>query len=87
MNLEMVIAIAAPSIVPTTPPKIDSTTDSVSICAMMSRPARAQRLAQPDLARPLGHHHQHDVHDHDAADHERQRHHADEHGEDAAGGR
>ena len=46
----------------------------------------AERLAQPDLARPLGHHHQHDVHDHDAADDERQRHDADEHGEDAARG-
>ena len=70
-----------------TPPNTDSTTDSVSICAMMSRALRAERLAQADLARPLGHHHQHDVHDDDAADHERQRDDADQHGEDAVGGR
>ena len=50
-------------------------------------PPRAERLAQADLARPLGHHHQHDVHDDDAADDERQRDDADEHGEDAVGGR
>src|SRR5947208_3764434 len=48
--------------------------------------ARAEGLSQPDLARALAHHHQHDVHDHDAADDERQRHDADEHGEDALGG-
>ncbi len=41
-----------------------------------------ERLAQADLRRPLGDHHQHDVHDHDAADDERQRDHADEHRED-----
>ena len=72
---------------PTTPPNIDSTTDSVSICDMMSRPPRAERLAQADLARPLGDHHQHDVHDDDAADDQRQADDADEHGEDAVGGR
>ena len=33
--------------------------------------ARAERHAQPDLARPLGDRHQHDVHDADAAHHER----------------
>ena len=46
---------------------------------------RAERLAQADLARPLGDHHQHDVHDDDAADDQRQRDDADEHGEDAVG--
>ena len=50
-------------------------------------PPRAERLAQADLARPLGDHHQHDVHDHDAADDERQRDDADQHGEDAVGRR
>ena len=48
MNGEIVIAIAAPSIVPMTPPKIDSTTDSVSICAMMS-----ERRAPSALRRPI----------------------------------
>ena len=38
-------AIALPNIVPTTPPNIDRTTDSVSICAMMSD-RRAERLAE-----------------------------------------
>src|SRR5712691_533615 len=47
--------------------------------------ARAERLAQPDLARPLGDHHQHDVHDHDSADHQRQRDDADQHRKDAVG--
>ena len=37
----------------------------------MSRRARADRLAQADLARPLGHRDQHDVHDPDAADEQR----------------
>ena len=37
---------------------------------------RAERLADADLPRPLGHRHEHDVHDADAAD--RQRQHADE---------
>ncbi len=87
VNFEMTSAIALPSIVPTTPPNIDSTTDSVSICDMMSRAARAERLAQADLARPLGHDHQHDVHDDDAADDERQPDDADEHREDAVGRR
>src|SRR2546429_434423 len=32
--------------------------------------ARAERLADADLAGPLGHRHQHDVHDHDAAHHQ-----------------
>ena len=70
-----------------TPPNIDSTTDLGQHLRHDVRPARAERLAQADLARPLGHHHQHDVHDHDAADDERQRDDADEHGEDAVGGR
>ena len=35
--------------------------------------ARADRQAQADLARPLGHRHQHDVHDADAADQQRHR--------------
>ena len=35
--------------------------------------ARAHRHAQADLARPLGHRHEHDVHDPDAADDERDR--------------
>ena len=48
---------------------------------------RAERLAQPDLARPLAHHHQHDVHDDDAADDQRQPDDADEDGEDALGRR
>ena len=66
------------------PPNVDSVIDSVSTCDMMSVRLRAERLAQPDLARPLAHHHQHDVHDDDAADDERQRDDADEDGEDAA---
>ena len=48
VNVEIVSAIAAPSIVPTTPPNIDSTTDSVSICAMMS-----DRRAPSALRRPI----------------------------------
>ena len=44
----MASAIAAPSIVPTTPPNTDSTTDSVSICAMMS-----DRRAPSALRRPI----------------------------------
>ena len=44
----MVSAMAAPSSVPMTPPKIDSTTDSVSICAMMS-----DRRAPSALRRPI----------------------------------
>ena len=71
---------------PTTPPNVESVTDSVSTCDMMSRALGAERLAQADLARPLADHHQHDVHDDDAADDERQRDDADEHGEDAARG-
>ena len=39
----------------------------------MSRPLRADRHAQADLARALGDRHQHDVHDADAADEERHR--------------
>ena len=39
----------------------------------MSRRARADRHAQPDLARALGDRHQHDVHDADAADQQRDR--------------
>ena len=70
-----------------TPPNIDSTTDSVSICAMMSDAPGAERLAQADLARPLGDDHQHDVHDDDAADDQRQRDDADQHREDAVGRR
>ena len=45
---EMPIAIAEPRIVPMIPPKIDSTTDSVSICAMMS-----DRRAPSALRRPI----------------------------------
>ncbi len=36
VKVEMVSAIDVPSRVPTTPPNIDSTTDSVSICEAMS---------------------------------------------------
>src|SRR5919197_893989 len=49
-------------------------------------PARAERLAQPDLAGPLADDHQHDVHDHDAAHHQGQRHHTDQHRENTFGG-
>ena len=42
----------------------------------MFRPRRAERLAHADLARPLGHRHEHDVHDADAA-------HQETHGRDA----
>ena len=44
-------------------------------------PPRAERLAQPDLARALAHRHQHDVHDDDAADDEREADDADQDGE------
>ena len=48
VNVAIVSAMTAPSIVPMTPPKIDSTTDSVSICAMMS-----ERRAPSALRRPI----------------------------------
>ena len=64
----MASAARNPSAMPTMPPKIDSVTDSVSTCDMMSRAPRAERLAQADLARALADDHQHDVHDDDAAD-------------------
>ena len=49
-------------------------------------PPRAERLAQPDLARPLADDHQHDVHDDDAADDEREADDADQDREDAGRG-
>ena len=68
------------------PPTTDSVIDSVSTCAHDVAALGAERLAQPDLARPLAHHHQHDVHDDDAADQQRQPDDADQHGGDAGGG-
>src|SRR5215471_11424997 len=50
-------------------------------------PAGAQGLADADLARSLGHRHEHDVHDHDAAHEQRDRGDADRDHEDAAGER
>ena len=48
VNRAMVMAMAEPRIVPMTPPNIDSTTDSVRICAMMSA-----RRAPSALRRPI----------------------------------
>src|ERR1035437_6328311 len=45
----------------------------------------AQRLAHADLARPLGHAHQHDVHNHDAAHYQRDGGDADHHVEEDRG--
>ena len=48
-------------------------------------PPRADRLADADLARALGHRHEHDVHDADPADEQRDRgDRAEQRGEDAA---
>ena len=82
VSLLTISAAMKPRPTPTTPPIVDSVTDSVRICQMMSR-RRAERLAQTDFARALADHHQHDVHDDDAADHERQRDDADEDREEA----
>ena len=43
----MTMAMPAPTSVPMTPPKIDSTTDSVSICAMMSDLRAPSALRSP----------------------------------------
>ena len=83
---EMTSAMIAPKIVPMTPPN-DRQHDRLGEHLRHDvRAPRAERLAQPDLARALGDDHQHDVHDHDAADDERQPDDADQHGEDAARG-
>ena len=55
---------------PISPPSPLMISASIRNCRRMSRPG-ADRLADPDLARPLGHRHQHDVHDPDAADEQR----------------
>ena len=81
-NLLMISARMKPRRIPTTPPNVDSVTDSVRICQTMSRRACAERLAEPDLPGPLSDDHQHDVHDHDAADDEREGHDPDEHRKD-----
>ena len=62
-----------PSAMPIAPPASDSTIASTRNCSSTSTVARADRQAQADLARPLGHRHQHDVHDADAADEQRHR--------------
>ena len=56
-----------PKPIPMIAPTTLSVAASTRNCARMSRRSRAQRLADPDLARPLGDRHQHDVHDHHRA--------------------
>ena len=62
-----------PSPIPIAPPARLSTIDSTRNCSSTSTSRAPTAQAQPDLARPLGHRHEHDVHDADAADDERDR--------------
>ena len=72
VSAEMTPAISAPSATPTMPPH-ERQRDRLGEHLRHDVAALgAERLAQPDLARPLADHHQHDVHDDDAADEERQ---------------
>ena len=52
------------------PPMAESVTASTRNCARDVRAGGADGEADADLARPLGHRHEHDVHDADAADEE-----------------
>ena len=58
---------------PMRPPSSDRVSASTRNWARMSRPTRADRLADADLAGPLADRDQHDVHDPDAADDQRDR--------------
>ena len=66
-------AAITPTTMPTTPPARLSATASIRNCRIDVARARADRQAEADLARPLGHRQQHDVHDADAADEQRHR--------------
>ncbi len=86
VSVEMIVENSAPSAMPTMPPT-DRQRDRLGQHLRHDVAALgAERLAQPDLARPLAHHHQHDVHDHDAADQQRQADDADQQHGDAGGG-
>ncbi len=65
---------AMPRPMPSAAPTAERVADSTTNWARMSRRRAPKRLANPDLAGPFAHRHQHDVHDHDPADHQRDRH-------------
>ena len=77
--------IAAPSTMPMTPPSEVRNAASSRNCQSTSTPARAERLADADLARALGDADGHDRHHADAADHQRDRGDDDQRQEDARG--
>ena len=65
--------IATPTRIPISPPERLTIIASVRNCSRISRARRPDRQPDADLARPLGHGHQHDVHDPDAGDDQRDR--------------
>ena len=70
---EIVSDTATPKTMPAMPPTRLRNTASVEELQQHMQSARADRHAQADLARALGHRDQQDIHDADAADEERDR--------------